>query len=53
MNIDFLLGSLHNRTLKKGRNKLIDSSLVLRMLLEYYRVEKLQRLRLIKELFYS
>ncbi|EAS06721.2 hypothetical protein TTHERM_00688610 (macronuclear) [Tetrahymena thermophila SB210] len=52
-NIEFMIGTLFRKSTKKKGQYLIDSSLVLRLLLEYYRAERVQRFRLIKELFFS
>lgn len=36
---------------KFGRQSLVDSAFVLRILLEYYRTERIHRYKLLKELF--
>lgn len=52
-NIEFMINTIYKKCVKKNNNNLIDSAIVLRLLLEYYRAEKVHRYRTIKELFFS
>ncbi|KAL4439583.1 hypothetical protein ABPG74_003985 [Tetrahymena malaccensis] len=50
---EYLISQIKNKAVLKSKKQLIDAHLVLRLLLEYFRTERQQRYKLIKQLFYS
>ncbi|EAS03241.2 hypothetical protein TTHERM_00535770 (macronuclear) [Tetrahymena thermophila SB210] len=51
--VEYLISQIKNKSVLKGKKQLVDAQLVLRLLLEYFRTERQQRYKLIKQLFYS
>lgn len=51
--LETLVRHLREKATMKNKHLLVDSSLVLRTLLEYLRTDRMQRFKLIKNLFFS